>query len=123
MLAIVGLMVLAVPALLSANLPGARADAAARALAQDLRLARQAAIISGAETSFVLTAGSYAVTPGGTAHALPAGVSARIDGGDGGTIRFYADGSATGGTITVQGAQRRHRITVDWLTGRIALDE
>ena len=39
-----------------------------------------------------------------------------------GNIRFFADGSATGGGVRLSQGRRRSDITVDWLTGRIAID-
>ncbi|MEH6874543.1 MAG: GspH/FimT family pseudopilin, partial [Candidatus Competibacter sp.] len=40
-----------------------------------------------------------------------------------GSIRFFPDGSSTGGAITVGGAKLAYRINVDWLTGAIAIVE
>ena len=38
-------------------------------------------------------------------------------------IRFFADGSSTGGAITVSGPKLAYRVNVDWLTGAIAIVE
>jgi len=40
-----------------------------------------------------------------------------------GNIRFFPDGSSTGGAITVSGAKLAYRVNVDWLTGAIAIVE
>ena len=40
-----------------------------------------------------------------------------------GNIRFFPDGSSTGGHITVSGPKLAYRINVDWLTGAIAIVE
>lgn len=38
-----------------------------------------------------------------------------------GRIRFFPDGSATGGRVTLSLAERRYLVDVDWLTGRISV--
>jgi general secretion pathway protein H len=40
-----------------------------------------------------------------------------------GSIRFYPDGSSTGGRITVAAGERKFLVDVDWLTGRVAINE
>lgn len=40
-----------------------------------------------------------------------------------GGIRFWPDGSATGGRVTLAKSQLRIRIDVEWLTGRIRISE
>jgi hypothetical protein len=39
------------------------------------------------------------------------------------TIRFYADGSSNGGLIEMASKEAVHRISIDWLTGRVGYDE
>ena len=46
-----------------------------------------------------------------------------VTGGNSGGIRFFADGSSTGGHISVLMDRREWRINVAWLTGDIALEE
>ena len=38
-----------------------------------------------------------------------------------GGIRFYPDGSSTGGRVTVSAGEREYRVDVDWLTGRVSI--
>jgi general secretion pathway protein H len=38
-----------------------------------------------------------------------------------GAIRFYPDGSSTGGRITVKAGERQYLVDVDWLTGRVSI--
>jgi general secretion pathway protein H len=38
-----------------------------------------------------------------------------------GAIRFYPDGTSTGGGITLALGNRIYRVVVDWLTGRVAV--
>ncbi len=43
--------------------------------------------------------------------------------GASGYIAFYADGSSTGGTITLTSQKQSSSITVGWLTGRLELND
>jgi general secretion pathway protein H len=36
-----------------------------------------------------------------------------------GNIRFFPDGSSTGGRITISAGERREDVDVDWLSGRV----
>lgn len=36
-------------------------------------------------------------------------------------FRFFPDGSATGGRITLSRGERQYRIDIDWLTGRVEI--
>jgi general secretion pathway protein H len=125
-LAVIGLVILSVPTLLSAARPAVEAKAAARLLAQDLSTARQTAILKRRETGVVLNAqtGRYALA-GGVLRELPKGVSLsfRATAGGGNTILFYPDGSSTGGIVDIGDATHRHRVIAHWLSGRISLDE
>ena len=38
-------------------------------------------------------------------------------------IRFYPDGSSTGGRITVASGERKYVVDVDWLTGRVSIGD
>ncbi len=38
-------------------------------------------------------------------------------------IRFYPDGSSTGGRVTVAQGDRKFEIDVDWLTGRVHINQ
>ena len=40
-----------------------------------------------------------------------------------GAIRFYPDGSSTGGRITVKSGERQYLVDVDWLTGRVSITD
>lgn len=39
------------------------------------------------------------------------------------SIRFYPDGSSSGGTVVLAGSGGRYEIDVDWLTGRVRIDD
>lgn len=38
-------------------------------------------------------------------------------------IRFFADGSSTGGRITLEHGSSVKRVNINWLTGQIEIDE
>ena len=40
-----------------------------------------------------------------------------------GAIRFYPDGSSTGGRITVSSGERKYLVDVDWITGRVTIGD
>jgi general secretion pathway protein H len=40
-----------------------------------------------------------------------------------GSIRFFPDGSSTGGRVTVAAGERKYDIDVDWLTGRVDISQ
>ena len=40
-----------------------------------------------------------------------------------GAIRFYPDGSSTGGRITVSAGERKFLVDVDWITGRVSIGD
>ena len=125
-LATAGLLVTAAPILLQSVTPGVRSAAAARALAEDLRATRAAAIASGipAEVVFQQERQRYVTGPGGRIHALPNGIDFTLQTGrDRSAIEFFPDGSSSGGAILVGDKAWRHRVSADWLTGRVTIDE
>jgi general secretion pathway protein H len=105
-----------------------------RALASGLRRARGAAIAGNAPVAFVLDLKSRSYRVGTNAPVrLSDDVTLTIDtarselvGEAAGGIRFYPDGSATGGRISLRGAGERAVVavvTVDWVTGRVDVSE
>ncbi|MDX1434393.1 MAG: GspH/FimT family protein [Gammaproteobacteria bacterium] len=44
----------------------------------------------------------------------------RLESESSGAIRFFPDGSSTGGRITVSGGGQRYLVDVDWLTGKVS---
>jgi general secretion pathway protein H len=104
-LAIMGFLAAAVVPMLSNARPGLEAKAAARAVADQLAAARQAAIDHDIVEHVVLKPleGVRVVTRG--------------------AIDFYPDGSSNGGAVTVVGGRAKHVVRVQWPTGRIAVDE
>ncbi len=115
----------------SKSLESAKVRAASRDLVAALRYTRGQAIVKGKQEVLLLDLDSNTYTaPGKPAVKLPKDMSLRLTtaeteqtGANAGGIRFFADGSSTGGHISVLQGQREWRINVAWLTGDIALDE
>src|SRR5438067_1863069 len=76
MLAVIGLFIAAIPAIIGAARPGAEARAAAYALANDLRATRNAAVVSGEESAVLFDpkANDYTIEPGHVLHRFAASV-------------------------------------------------
>lgn len=108
---------------------GANAEVAASELAAALRRARGRAINNNAEVTVMLDVDGrrYAIAdlPAQDLHrdlslSLFTAQSERLSDGVG-RIRYFPDGSATGGEITVSDGRVRYVVDVDWLTGRTTL--
>jgi general secretion pathway protein H len=93
-------------------------DATARQVTVSLRLARARAIAENRVVRWEAGPGGFRVDDEAP-HLLPADV--RFAGA--GSIGFAADGSSSGGQITLRGGERQVAIGVDWLTGRVRLSE
>ena len=120
------LVCLAILALVTAFLPmpftahsGASLNRVANDLATAMRETRAHAIGAGRTETFAidLATDTY-LDAGGQSHRLPAGVRSS---GPNAAIRFFPDGSATGGSIALSQDGKTFEILVDWLTGRIAV--
>ena len=129
-LAIMGLVLATVPMVVATARPGPASRAAAEELAAALRLARGEAIGRYAPTTLLLDVeGASYRGVDGTVHELGEGmhielVTARseLTGETSGQIRFFPDGSSTGGEIAIADGGRSYRITVDWLTGVVEVE-
>lgn len=128
--AVIGLLLLSAPALLKAARPGVEAKAAARALAADLRAARTTAVVGNAETWVIFNAAEheYVIQPGDVVRKFPSGVSLDLRDARGAPmrkagLRFFPDGSSTGGRIGIAAGGEQHWVTGHWLTGRVTIDE
>lgn len=123
---IVALLFAATPVLLQAALPSLRLQAASRDLAASLRLARSLAVSRGtaAEVRLDLERRRYRIPGLSKEHELPRGVSLRSTGATtpGGReavlVRFFPDGSSTGGRIELGAGDRAYVLEVDRVRGR-----
>ena len=126
-LAIAGLAVAVVPASMARLQAGMEYRATVRAVLSGLKTARLEAARSGVAVPFSvdLEARSFSV-PGQQVAPVPAQielgliVAEREQSGGRGSIRFYPDGSSTGGSIILRRENGGGvRLRVDWLLGRI----
>jgi|HubBroStandDraft_1064217.scaffolds.fasta_scaffold03297_6 general secretion pathway protein H len=128
-LSILGLLVMTASTTLQTALPALALKSAAQILADDLRATRRSALLQGRETSFTLLPGAYAPGEGVRPRALPDGTGIRLaavrarPGAAPDVIRFFADGSSTGGRVELLLGKRTRAIEIDWLTGRVLVDE
>ena len=126
---LIGLAVAAVSVSVTQGLAGARVNAASGEIAAGLRATRAQAIVGHKEQSFDVDVRADTWSdPGRKDVHLPKGMklsitSALEDRPDDhtGRIRFFPDGSSTGGHIILAAGQRRWRINVSWLTGQVAV--
>jgi general secretion pathway protein H len=118
--------------LTSGGVSGAELKSAARAVAAGLRDARGTAIATQetAALTLDLEGRTFEVSGGGRVRALPPRLELKLYTAQSeiidekhGAIRFYPDGSSTGGRVTVASGERRFLVDVDWLTGRVTIKE
>jgi general secretion pathway protein H len=129
-LALAGLMFALVPPLFSGSITRAEAKGAARELAAALRFARGYAVSRQEEAVLTLDTQNrwYKISGRNRVKGLPKRLditlitarseqrSAKV-----GAVRFYPDGSATGGQIRLAGGGQKFVVDVNWLTGRVAI--
>lgn len=129
-LAIAGLMLALAPPLISSVMPGVELKAAARRTAGALRLAREIAIADGRDTAWVIDIESnrYRIDGDHRAGSLPAGLEVELVAAEDemqsesvGAIRFFPDGSSTGGRVILKRRDGGYQVGVNWLTGRILI--
>jgi general secretion pathway protein H len=128
-----GAMIYAV--MLSAPLGKASAadlKAAARTLASGLRQAQTVAMATRRDALLTIDVDAREFLTSGEAQVrrLPDNVDVKlftaqseVSSDRRGSIRFYPDGSSTGGRITVSSGERKYLVDVDWLTGRVSIGE
>jgi general secretion pathway protein H len=126
---LIGIAAAAVSVSVSQGLAAARVRAASGELAAALRATRAQAIVQGRQQIFELDThdGTYHGADGRTVR-LPKGMqlsitSAKEDQPNAhtGRIRFFPDGSSTGGHIVMKRGTRQWRVDVAWLTGAISV--
>jgi len=131
MLVVMVIMVLAyamTAPMISAGVSGAELKAAARQIAAGLRKARSEAVVSKNEVALTVDVERHQFDLSGDKriYRLPEKIeislytaqSELLDAKTG-AIRFYPDGSSTGGRVTLSRGERKYRVDVDWMTGRV----
>ena len=105
---------------------------AARMLASGLRQAQTTAIATRRDALLTLDmeAKEFVVPGVADARRLPQSIDLKlytaqseVTSDKRGSIRFYPDGSSTGGRITVSAGERKFLVDVDWLTGRVSIED
>jgi general secretion pathway protein H len=130
-LAVMALLMTAMPVPISAAQSGVKLRTAAQDLTSDLRAAHASALATNGETRLTLNLARhrYGVTPDGRSQELPREAELQFVGpktevhGNSVDIRFFPDGTSTGGHIELSLGGRHQRITTHWLTGRTVIDE
>lgn len=126
--AIIGLVVALVPMAGSKVRDAVLQRDLLRQIATELRSARSTAIKSGSDAVVTIDIDQRLVIfPGGDSKIrLSENTVIRLDvavsetqGSSQGAIRFFKDGSSTGGTIELERGNARKIIEVDWLSGRV----
>jgi general secretion pathway protein H len=127
-LAILALVMTLIPPFLAGGQARAELTTATREIAAALRETRSLAIREGRSAAFVVDGrtGTYRAAGGTPARQVPAGLSVALltagnERSDAGAIRFFGDGSSTGGGVSVMQGERRSDVLVDWLSGRVSL--
>ena len=103
---------------------------AARDIVSALRYARGMALMSHRETAvtFNLNENSYTVNNRDKVFTIPETIKvtvvttqSQLLGQNQGSIRFFADGSSTGGRVSLKRGENVWQIDINWLTGQIEL--
>lgn len=126
---LIGIAATAVSISVAHGLASARINAAAGELAASLRTTRTQAIVKGQQSVFeVDTRGELYRGADKRDVKLPKGLQLSVTSAASdqtrseiARIRFFPDGSSTGGRITLRSGQREWHVNVSWLTGAITI--
>lgn len=129
-LAVMGLMTALAMPTLSRLAPGLLLNAAAQDVASGLRTARREALRQNRSMAVTIDLDARQLRMGSAEpmqldHRLGMSlVTAASEVQDGGTgaIRFFPDGTSTGGRLSLQNADRKYDVVVAWLTGRVSVE-
>ena len=120
---------LAVP-MLGTGSTGLDINSASRQLAAGLRKARTVAVTERRETVLTLDVDrrTFSLTGDPKTYSIPKQLELALVTAQSelvhekiGGIRFFPDGTSTGGRITVSSGESKQRVDVDWVTGRVAI--
>ena len=126
------LLIATVPPLFTGSISGAESRAAAHELAAALRQTRSHAIARQQEATLVLDLDQrrYRSSTARRDVQLASELSltltitgAQVLAHNTGSIRFFPDGSSSGGRIELASDKRAYVVDVDWLTGKIELHD
>ncbi len=128
---IAGVAVVALPRFTNA-MTAVELKGATRQVASALRYARTQAVAKRRDVAllFDVERRAFVNSDADKVHMLPADLNLKlltaqseIVSEDVGAIRFFADGSSTGGRITLSVGQRSYIVDVSWLTGRVTVHD
>lgn len=114
--------------MLDAGATGLDMKAAARQVAAGLRKARSVAVTERHEALLTLDVEGrkFSVSSDPKIYDLPKKLDftlftaqSEVVADKTASIRFFADGSSTGGRVTISAGESRQMVNVDWLTGRV----
>lgn len=126
---LIGIAAAAVAVSVTQGLASARINADSDEIAAALRATRAQAIVQGKERHFDVDVRADTYSDPKRKHVrLPKGLKLSITSAledrpnqHVGRIRFFPDGSSTGGHIILRSGRRQWQINVSWLTGQIAV--
>ncbi len=104
----------------------------ARDIVSALRYARGQALMTRQEmtVTFDLAENNYTVSGRDTVYEIPQTIDLtlftaqnELSGEGQGSVRFFSDGSSSGGRVSLERANRALKIDINWLTGQIELEE
>jgi general secretion pathway protein H len=130
-LAMAGLMLALVPPLFGNALASAEARTTARQITAALKQTRSTAVAGQNEAVLILDLRTreFQLEGGEKRRSLPENIAVTLTTAESeriaeraGGIRFFADGSSTGGRIELRTDTQYFVIDVDWLTGRISVE-
>lgn len=131
-LTIVGLILALVPGFMLRRQPGLDVEVAARAIADGLRQTRSQAMLTNREQVFTLDVEARLFRAGGDRPLKQLDreielqlytAQAELIDALSGQIRFFPDGSSTGGAIGLRLHEQGAEVSVDWLTGQVAIGD
>ena len=118
--------------MISAGVSGAELKAAARQVAAGLRKARSEAVTHKNEVSLTVDVEErqFDLSGDNRVYRLPEKIEislftaqSELKDAKTGAIRFYPDGSSTGGRVTLSRDERKFLVDVDWMTGQVKILE
>ncbi len=127
---IMAMVYILVPRMFFNGVSGADLRASSRDIAAGLRQARGIAINEKRETAVTLDLEkrAFALTGNTRTFQLPEKLELKLYTAQSeivnerqGAIRFFPDGSSTGGRVTVASGERKFLVDVDWLTGKVSI--
>lgn len=128
---VIGLVLAAVPGYLLRDSPRVELENAVRSVAAGLRESRSEAVLTNRPQTFALDVETrrFRIGAGRPLRQLDQDIRLRFTTARSGvltpstgTIRFFPDGSASGGAIRLADGPLEAAVSVDWLTGDVSID-